>query len=206
VARNVGPGDATVHPDGFRGAMVREAPWARLDPLQADERPWATVGLGASDDARPAVAADEEPPEPAAEAAERSAGPAQDVQARGVPSLQLQPRVEPALEVVPCTPGAARSAGRSCGAAEPRVRLASRAQPTRARTAEPMVQRVALKRVLWILLGSRPAAEPRDLPVLARTTLTRQAPPSEQPVSPLAEPVESPQQAALLRDGRRFAV
>ena len=204
MARNVGPGDATVHPDGFRGALVREAPWARLDPLQADERPWATVGLGASDDARPAVAADAALPAWPDADVEKLAGRALDDRERGA-TRSAHP-VAPAWAAGPYKPDVARFAERSCAAAPLQEQSASRAQPTRSRTAEPMVQRVALKRVLWILLGSRPAAEPRDLPVLARTTLTRQVPPSEQPVSPLAEPVESPQQAALLRDGRRFAV
>jgi len=77
------------HPGGCPDALLPEAPWARLDLLLTDEHRWVTGAWGASDDARPAVAADEEPPEPAAEAAERSAGPAPDVRAQGGPSLQL---------------------------------------------------------------------------------------------------------------------
>jgi hypothetical protein len=161
-----------------------------------------TAGLDASGDARPAVAAGAALPAWLDADVEKLAGRALDDRERA--AMRSAHPVAPAWVAGPCKPDVARFAERSCAAAALLEQPASLEQPTRAQTAAPTTQLVALQPVLWILLGRRPA-EPRDVRVLLRTVLTRRVTSSERSVSPQAEPVESLQRAASQRDGPRFA-
>jgi hypothetical protein len=138
VERSVGQAGARERLDGCRDEPVREA--AIPDQRQWDERLPEPDAWDAWDDARQDEAANaERPPRALADAgAGKSVAPAQDVRAKDARFPQEHPlgrRARPAAAGL-CTPGAVRSAARSCAGPAWEAQQPRAAQPDLTRRVE----------------------------------------------------------------------